>query len=192
MEGVMPEIATDAYEQGIGWVPWVRPGIIDPILLEIVRRVNRRQITPAEADDQLEALSSEALRYGTSIRLFHERIEKEASQPFWSFSLAMAWVSVGDLPAAIVSCCRLKHWGRHELADRRDLAKARDSLLAALREGRVSAFGRARPADPHSKIGPLELRTLELDPRGDRDWLQRDGSALSKGSAKPPARRPER
>jgi hypothetical protein len=121
---MMPEIELAARGKG-----WVRPGIGDPALLEIVRMVHWGLITPAEADVRLASH-----KCFTSIAQFRERVETEAPGLYWSFSFAMAWVSQKSMPAAIESCCLYRMWGGPQFVGDVDLAKARDGLLEALRQ----------------------------------------------------------
>jgi hypothetical protein len=152
---------------------WVRFGL-DRVLLELVRRVHKGLTTPAEADIRLAALG-----YATSAAQFHELVEEEIRRPFFPFSLAMAWVSAREEPAAAQLYCLYRTWGNSLFLTEPGLVRSRNELLTAARQGRVDIRGRTGPSASHLKIDSLECLGLRLVRCGNHDRFSRDDGSVA-------------
>jgi hypothetical protein len=124
--------------------------------------------------DEAEAWAKE---HGYSPFVFRPSDEvstKALKERYWPFALAMAWIPTREPSAAMHSWNSYMTWGAAQFAIQPMFVDAREELLAALRQGRVAASGRADLQRPRENIKAIDWLDLRLVRHGGHDRFCRD------------------
>jgi hypothetical protein len=153
----------------------IRLNSFDRQLVDVVAKVRSGQLTPAEA----EAWAKEHGYFPFVFRPSDKVSTKALKESYWPFALVMAWIATREASAAMGAWNSYMTWGATQFTIEPLFVDAREHLLAALREGRVVASGRAELQGARRKIGAIEWVDLRLVRYGGHDRFYRGEASVA-------------
>jgi hypothetical protein len=130
----------------------------DRQLVDVIAKVKSGTMTPAEA----EAWANQNGYRQLVLRPNDKSSTKAIKESHWPFALAMAWIPTREPSAAMHAWNSYMTWGAAQFAIQPKFVDAREELLAALRQGRVAASGRADLQRPRENIKAIAWLGLRL------------------------------
>jgi hypothetical protein len=153
----------------------VRFNSFDRQLVDVVTKVKSSVMTPEEA----EAWAKEHGHSPFVFRPSDEVSTKALKERYWPFALAMAWIPTREPSAAMHAWNSYMTWGAAQFTIEPKFVGAREELLAALRQGRVTASGRADLQRPREDIPAIAWLGLRLVRYGGHDRFYRDEASVA-------------
>jgi hypothetical protein len=153
----------------------VRFNSFDRQLVDVITKVKSGRMTPDEAEAWAE-------EHGHSPFVFRPSDEvstKALKERYWPFALAMAWIPTREPSAAMHAWNSYMTWGAARFAIQPKFVDAREELLAALRQDRVAASGRADLQRPREDIPAIAWLDLRLVRYGGHDRFYRDEASVA-------------
>jgi hypothetical protein len=160
----------DPKEPALVNLPLFRGKVRDRQLVDVITKVKSGRMTPEEAEAWAEEHSYSPFVFRPS----DEVSTKALKERYWSFALAMAWIPTREPSAAMHAWSSYMTWGAAQFTIAPQFVGARDELLAALRQGRVTASGRPDLQRQRVDIKAIEWLDLRLVRYGSHDRFYRD------------------